>query len=184
LFDQRIEICCASKRPTKVEKQIVFVLMFEYLFILQNSITLDFTMTEPLFLSERHIISKKAVVLVDEGTSVWCYLTEPGESRPIADCWLLNTIEAPENVDALTQEESAPPATRLFVTDSAQRALPAAEAVSFQWSKDGESVAVYIEQELLGFIAGNDCRGYSANLRKEGPFGSPLDHDLFSNLFR
>lgn len=141
-------------------------------------------MTESLFLSERHASSKKTVVLVDEGASVWCYLTESDESHPIADCWLLNTIEAPENLDAFAQEENAPPATQTFVTDNAQRALPVTEAIRFQWSADGESVAIYIEQELLGFIAHNNRRGYSTNLRKEGPFGSPLDHDLFLTLFR
>ena len=141
-------------------------------------------MIESLFLSERHANSKKAVLLVDEGASVWCYLTESGGSRPIADCWLLNTVEAPENLDAFVQEKAAPPATRRFVADTAQRALPAAEAVQFQWSEDGESVAIYVEQKLLGFIARNNRRGYSANLSEEGPFGSPLDHDLFSTLFR
>lgn len=142
------------------------------------------TMTESLFLSERHVGSQRAVVLVDEGSSVWCYLTEPGGSRPIADCWLLNTVEAPENLDAFLQAKSAPPATRNFVVDSAQQPLPAAEAITFQWSEDGESVAVYVEQALLGFIAGSNGRGYSANLREEGPFGAPLEHDLFSILFR
>ncbi len=126
----------------------------------------------------------KAVVLVDEGSSVWCYLTAPGGNHPIAECWILNTVEAPENLDAFDQTESAPPATRRFVADSAKRAVPAAEAVKFQWSEDGESVAIYVEQELLGFIAGNSPRGYSANLREEGPFGSPLDPELFSTLFR
>lgn len=141
-------------------------------------------MTKSLFLSERHASSKKAVVLVGQGASVWCYLTEPGGTRPMADCWILNTIETPDNLDAFTEEESAPPATRFFVADTARHALPAAEAVRFQWSQDGESVAIYIEQQLFGFIAHNHPRGYSLNLRKEGPFGSPFDQDLFSTIFR
>ncbi len=140
-------------------------------------------MNEPLFLTEYHATSNRNVVVVDEGSSVWCYLTEPNGDNPIADCWLLNTIDAPENLDDFGSSESAPPATRRYVTDAAKRALPSEASIKLLWSKDGESVAVYVGRELLGFIAHNIPRGFSTNLREEGPFGSPLDRELFSMFF-
>lgn len=140
-------------------------------------------MNESLFVTERHTLSNRNVVVIDEACSVWCYLTAPNGDAPIADCWLLNTIEAPENLDDFSSLESAPPATRRYVSDAAKRALPSEESIRFLWSMDGESVAVYAGQELLGFIAPNVPRGFSANLREEGPFGSPLDRELFSMLF-
>jgi hypothetical protein len=61
--------------------------------------------------------------------------------------------------------------------------VPSEASIKLLWSKDGESVAVYVGQELLGFIAHNNPRGFSTNLREEGPFGSPLDRELFSMFF-
>lgn len=133
--------------------------------------------------SEQHPHSRRWAVVGDEGDSVWLYLTAPDSQRPIADCWLLNTIPAPDDVSAYRASKSAPAATREFAGPHARGVVPEARAVRFQWSADGESVAVVVADELLGFIAAGQPRGFSRHLIAEGPFGHPLDQRLYADLF-
>jgi hypothetical protein len=137
---------------------------------------------EPL-ISEQNAGSRRWAVVADEGDSVWLYLTEPDRQRPVADCWLLNTIPAPDDVSAYRSAKSAPAATREFAGAGAHGVCPDARAVRFQWSSDGESVAVFVAEELLGFIASGQRRGFSRHLIAEGPFGHPLDQQLYSRVF-
>ena len=138
---------------------------------------------EPL-ISEQHARSRRWAIVANEGDSVWLYLTEPDRERPVADCWLLNTIPAPEDLSAYRAARSAPAATREFAGPDARGVFPDASSVRFQWSADGESVAAFVTDELLGFIASGQRRGFSRHLVAEGPFGHPLDQQLYSRLFR
>jgi hypothetical protein len=60
---------------------------------------------------------------------------------------------------------------------------PAEESVQIRWSADGESVAVFFDSTLIGFIVTGHTRGFSKHLRLAGPFGSPLDTELFEKVF-
>ena len=60
---------------------------------------------------------------------------------------------------------------------------PVRESVHLQWPQDGESVAVFFDSELIGFIARGQKRGFSRHIRVSGPFGSVLDRELFQRLF-
>ena len=140
-------------------------------------------MTEALLLREQNPRSHRWVLLADEGASIWFYLTEPNGARPIADCWLLNTVPVPTNLDAYRSAKTAPPATSQYAGAKSQAGMPSADSVRFQWSSDGESVAVFISNELLGFIASGRNRGYSRHLIAEGPYGQPMDKSLYASLF-
>jgi hypothetical protein len=141
-------------------------------------------MMEPLLVSEQNIRSHRWAVVADEGASVWLYLTESNGQRPVADCWLLNTVHAPKNLEAYSASKAPPPATRQYVDANAQAAAPRETAVRFQWSEDGESVAVFIKDEIFGFIAAGQKRGFSRHLVAEGPFGCPFDERLYGRLFK
>jgi hypothetical protein len=123
------------------------------------------------------------VLFAEEGESVWLYLTDVDSLRPVADCWMFNTIPAPDDLHSFKTAGGPPPATRQFVGPDAQCKLPDAQQVHFRWSPDGHSVAAYIRDELLGFIAHGHKAGYSKHLLIGGPFGAPLDNDLFEALF-
>jgi len=144
---------------------------------------LGIAMTKPLLVSEQNPLSRRCAVLADEGTSIWLYLTEPNDERPVADCWLLNTVPAPIDLSSYRAVKGAPPATRQYAGANSEAQAPEANAVRFQWSVDGESVAALVSSELLGFIAAGRKRGFSKHLLAEGPFGLPLDEQLYTRLF-
>ena len=71
-------------------------------------------MMEPLLVSEQNSYSHRWAVVADEGASVWLYLTQPDGQRPVADCWLLNTVPVPENLEAYRASKSPPPVTQQY----------------------------------------------------------------------
>ena len=134
-----------------------------------------------LFLSEQHPRSRRWAVVEDDGAVAWMYLTEPDSQKPAADCWLYNRVQAPAAF--ASQRGAAPVVPATHVVDSRSFEPPSADRVRFEWSPDGESVAVHFETDLMGFIAATERRGFSKNLSKNGPFGSPIDRALYERLF-
>jgi hypothetical protein len=139
-------------------------------------------MKESLLATEKHPNSLRTALVADEGASVWLYLTEADSLRPIADCWLFNTVPTPTNLQNV-KPDGPPPATGQFAVPNAQLGVPAPEQVHFQWSLDGQSVAAYVQDELLGFIIAGQKSGFSKHLHTTGPFGSQLDNAQFKNFF-
>ena len=137
--------------------------------------------TKDLFLSEQHPTSRRWVVVEDDGTVAWMYLTEPDLEKPAAECWLYNRVHAPTTFNSSRGEPPVVPATHTDVV--VPFVPPSAESVTLKWSLDGESVAIFIHTELVGFIAANQRRGFSKNLFMSGPFGSPIDRALYEQLF-
>ncbi len=133
------------------------------------------------FDSEQHPVSRRWAVMEDDGRSAWLYLTAPDTTMPVASCFLYNRAEAQ---DAPTQDRGDTPVVpaRYLVSTSAH-IPPDPGAIHFQWSSDGETVAVLIGDVLMGFIAKAEGYGFSKLLRSAGPFGSPLDISLFNELF-
>jgi hypothetical protein len=139
------------------------------------------TASQDLFLSEQHPISRRWAVIEDDGRVAWLYFTEPDTRKPVADCWLYNRLPTPPHFESVPGEPPVVPQTHAGVGATLQP--PTAESVRFRWSRDGESVAVFFDAELIGFIAQGQKRGFSRHIRVSGPFGSVLDPELFQRVF-
>src|ERR1043166_5205759 len=129
--------------------------------------------SENLFVSEQHPVSRRWAVVEDDGTSCWLYLSEPDHPKPVADCWLYNRISAPEVSGTEASRGSAPPASAQYAGPGALMTPPREAQVSLRWSCDGESVAVFFERDLAGFIVRGQARGFSRHLVASGPWGNP-----------
>ena len=137
-----------------------------------------------------HAESGRRALMADEGDSVWLYLTEPGVETIHADCWLYNRVDAPsaaalkERFASYRARGLPPPAPADLVLPEALRPVhPGASEIRFVWSRDGEGVAAWERGELVGFIAPGQRRGFSRFLIGSGPWGAPLDLDLYEELF-
>ena len=140
-------------------------------------------MPEGVFISEQHPVSRRWAVLEDDGLSAWLYLTEPNLESPAADCWIYNRIESPESAESYLSRGVAPPAPLDVAGEGAL--MNPADSFGFRlvWSRDGESVALFFGESLMGFIASGQKHGYSRNLRKSGAWGNPLDEALYCSVF-
>ena len=140
----------------------------------------------PIFLAQQHPVSKRHAIVDDDGRACWLYLTAPDSHEPVADAWLCNRVAAPASCDRAAGDPSPddPPVVPVrYVVDPEPRVPPPVERVRLQWSTDGHSVAAYFDGDLMGFIAYAAGPGHSAHLRASGPYGEPLDADLFSAVF-
>ena len=139
------------------------------------------TASQDLFISEQHPVSRRWAVVEDDGRVAWLYLTEPDTRKSVADCWLYNRVETPAQFDSVRRRPPVVPQTHAEAGATLQP--PGRERVHLRWSPDGESVAVLIDGELIGFVARGQRRGFSRYIRVSGPFGSVLDTDLFQREF-
>ncbi len=140
-------------------------------------------MPEETFLSEQHSVSHRWTVFEDDGLSAWLYLTEPNSEKLIADCWIYNCVSDIEPTENYLSRGVAPPAPLEFVRDDTLTSLSETSSFRFAWSDDGESVALFDGNILLGFIVSGQKRGFSRNVRKDGAWGNLLDEDLYEKTF-
>jgi hypothetical protein len=134
------------------------------------------------FISEQNPTSHRRAVFEDDGISGWLYLTEPESQKPIADSWIYNRVSVKESAEEYMSRGTAPPAPLSYAGPDAEMAADESD-FSLLWAGDGESVALFINRSLVGFIVSGGPRGYSRNLVKEGPWGIPLDEELYRTVF-
>ena len=124
---------------------------------LMAGVRLHVTLHEAPFDYEQHPLTRRWAVVEEDGEVAWLYLSAPDALKPVAACFLYN---------------------------QADQAAPQPKNIHFRWSSDGESVAVYFESVLMGFIAGGEQRGFSKLLTAPGALGAPLDESLYERTFR
>jgi hypothetical protein len=146
-----------------------------------NATSHRMTASQDLFVSEQHPASRRWAVIEDDGRVAWLYLTGPDARKPVADCWLYNQVATPPEFESVRGQPPVVPQTHAGA--EATLPPPARELVQLRWSPDGESVAVFFDAELIGFIAHGQKRGFSRHIRVTGPFGSVLDRELFQRVF-
>jgi hypothetical protein len=141
-------------------------------------------------LVEQHAPSGRKALIADEGDSVWLYLSEPHEDAIAADCWLFNRgqvrsqAELEPKLSAYRARGVPPPVpAELQRAEGAHLSLNDIPRLRVQWSVDGEAVAAWAEHVVVGFIAPGERRGYSRFLTAAGPWGVPLDWELYRRLF-
>jgi hypothetical protein len=142
-------------------------------------------------ITERHGRSGRTALIADEGDSIWLYLTEPDTTAIAADCWLFNRVIAPtpdvlkEQLPGYRTRGLPPPAPADLAADRGIRPGPVqALDLRLEWSREGDAVAVGEGDEVIGFIAIEQRRGFSRFLVRESPWGAPFDDELFARLFR
>lgn len=140
-------------------------------------------MTENLFLSEMHSVSRRFADFEDDGMSAWLYLTERDTRHVVADAWVYNRIAPPSREEVASFRPSPPPAAVGFARDTALCASPERHQWAFLWSADGESVAVTKDGQPVACIIAGKERGYSRELVRDGPWGNVWSDCVFEEAF-
>lgn len=141
-------------------------------------------MKESLLADELNPLSNQTAFVVDEGESVWLYITSGCDSTIISDCWLFNTVPSKADIDKDAPRHRPPPVVTSFLITEDIHQIPESSDIRFMWSVDAHSVAIMVFDEVLGFIADGEKHGYSRNLARQGPWGNPFDEDRFRFLFQ
>lgn len=138
-----------------------------------------------IFIEQRNKISGRFAILEENGTSAWLYLTPKSGKGIDRDAFVFSPIEPAEklNIDEI-KNGNTPILTKKFASDSAVIKDITESEISFEWSKDGHSVAVLYKNKPIAFIDSVHKSSFSKALKKEGFFGKPWNQDTYNEIFK
>jgi hypothetical protein len=139
----------------------------------------------PLYVSAVHPKSGRTVTVDEAESSAWLYMSKPGSNDIEKDVWLYNRIAAPLRAEIKEYRgEAPPPAAIECIFGPGMMETPKEQNVAFRWSDDGEAVSVWLFAELHAFILPESPRGYCRLIRKECPWGHPIDFAAYDKHLR
>lgn len=124
--------------------------------------------------------SQRVAVFEDDGTSAWLYLSKANDRKPIADVWVHNRISAPPTSEIQNYRGGPPPAASGFADDSTICDDPDAHDWTFTWHDGGDAVAMHRDGIPVALLISSDRKGWSRNLRREGPWGNLWDENKYA----
>ena len=134
---------------------------------------------------EQHPASHRYAILEDNGTTLWLYLTEPDNPTVVAQTWIFSHRPPIESHEwPLFNDRPAPlvpPEELATVEIHLDRAD--AHAWRFDWSSDGEAVAVVCDARPIALVHASHKIGFSRNVIRAGPWGVPWSERTFHELF-
>ncbi|MEM7344495.1 MAG: hypothetical protein AAF485_09635 [Chloroflexota bacterium] len=137
-----------------------------------------------LFLENKSPLSQRFVILEDNGTSAWLYLTPASGIGIEKDVLVYSPIEP---LDQLNKEDIQAGNPPILIKSAASEAavIPETNADDFYvvWSQDGESVAVIYKNAPIAMIISTEKYGYSKSLSKASFFGNPWDEARYQSIF-
>lgn len=142
--------------------------------------------TNPLFITEQHPTSRRYAILEDNGTTLWLYLTAPDQRKVVADTWVFNRVRPLLTPDELTPFRDAhqpPPILESLADDDPICHTPAIHHWSFNWTPDGEAVAIFRDDQPIAFVRSTERRGFSRHVIHPSPWGVPWSHKIFQDVF-
>ncbi len=122
-------------------------------------------------------------MLEDTGVAAYLYLSSPDSDAIVADAWVYNRIEAPTIDTIKDYRPDPPPAAEGYTTADAYLSHPASHAWSFEWSPDGQSVAICANGVALAFVRAGQRTGFSRYLVRSGPWGEPWSDEVYEATF-
>ncbi len=154
--------------------------------------------------SSVHPVTSRQAVFQDNGTiGDFCLLTpqiEGAEGTEIeVRCWVYNRVPAPAVTELQKFRNRAPPAAIGYTVAHHRQHPPEIRDIRFQWSKNGESVALHLKGVVVAYISlhvseemqERNARSWavshssvSRDLAQPGPWGVPWDEEDFQSTFR
>jgi hypothetical protein len=143
-------------------------------------------MPADLFLQSQSPSSHRYAVLEDDGVTAFLYLTEPGVPRPVKDVIVYSRVPPVEKLEwERIKTNGEPPRLRADVASTtAVVTSPEASEFAFQWSADGEAVAVLRNGIPMAMATTTERFGYSKAVTVASPFANPWSESHFQALFQ
>lgn len=140
-------------------------------------------MSDETYMLESHNdASNRFAVFEDDGTSAWLYLTGANDRKPVASVWIHNRITAPPSSQIKNYRGGPPPAASGFTDDISICHDPDAHDWTFAWRDDGDAVVINCNGIPVAMLVASDRRGWSRNLKRDGPWGNVWDEKLYSTV--
>ncbi|WP_017034315.1 hypothetical protein, partial [Vibrio genomosp. F10] len=142
-------------------------------------------MSEGLFLSSYNEVSERYAILDEFEQSGVLYLTKPQTQKPERDA-VAYIQYAPVSEETWKQKMRAGEPPQLhqgLVSKAAVIAKTVEQDFSFQWSADGNSVALLYRSAPIAFVTKSEKYGFSKAVVSDSPIVSVWNSEKFSELF-
>ena len=128
-----------------------------------------------MFLSYYNSISCRTIIIEEDDTVCWAYLTKPNSTDIDMDCWLYNRIDAPSKSDVYKYKNTPPPVPYDFLVDAHCYYGDIKENdVAIIWNNNGTEISVYINNIQVAIIDSISRKTYNINLKCCCPWGNPM----------
>lgn len=114
--------------------------------------------------------SDKRITICREEDTIWSYSKDETDTI-VADCWIANSLKGePRDMDYYRNLHVPPPAREDFIAENI-------DPLDFSklevlWDENGESATILYNQDKLVMFKSGEKKGYSKNLKKDGPWGN------------
>lgn len=143
------------------------------------------SMAEDIFVSSHNAVSNRFAVFEDNEEVAFLYLTEAGSQKPIKDAIAYSRVPPVEKIDWAKIKETGdvPPLEKDLASPEAVIYSPLEKEFSFEWSADGNSVALLRNGSPICFISTREKFGYSRAVSKSSNLANAWDQDTYERLF-
>ena len=138
-----------------------------------------------MFIQSHSTTSGRVVILEDDSTVAYLYLTQVGSQAPESDALAYMRAEPPEKADWAENAKSgqAPLLSKDVASSEAVIADPSEQEFSFRWSNDGHSAVLEHKGRAIALVSSREKRGYSRAAAKDSSLVNRWSDDVYEKLF-
>jgi hypothetical protein len=107
----------------------------------------------------------------------------PATSREGRRDFARSRLGTTEEFRAHTEKGQAPPLAKDYASKEAILSAAKSREFRFQWTADGQSVALLRNNSPIAMILADAKRGFSRAVGKSGPYGDPWDQAKYERVF-
>lgn len=129
--------------------------------------------------------SGRTATLYEEPFVAYLYLSKPHTPEFLYGTIAYMLIEPPNEEDIEASLTFAQPVllSKKYCSDIAVLRAPERSDFDFQWSQDGESVALLYNNTPIVMASGHDDKGYSKAVARVFAYAHPWDQDVYDARF-
>jgi hypothetical protein len=139
-----------------------------------------------MFYSEQDELTKRYIVVEEDESSIWVYLTMPNGAEIDKDCFLGNRYEVTYeklDVEEYKNKQISPPTIKDFSTELSWIKGLKENDLSVDWFQDG-NILLKIKDEPFLFFHSEDKRGFSKSITKNGMYGNAWNENKYKEILK
>ncbi|PSS71688.1 hypothetical protein AYI85_04945 [Shewanella algae] len=142
-------------------------------------------MAEGIFIHSHNEVSDRFSILDETDEVAFFYITKKGTQEPEKDAIAYMRVTPEDNVDWKEMAESGrPPVLSSELASPNAVLLNANEGLfGFEWSADGNSVALHYNNEPIALVSAQKEIGYSKAVAKDNSLTNAWSQALYNGLF-
>ena len=139
-------------------------------------------MKENIFLSDKNHTSNRYVIFEEDNITAWLYLTKTDSEQPEYDCFVYNRIGPIEKEDVINYSNGPCPILKKYSNNYSVQ-VDSEKSIEFNWSKDGNAVAVIINGKVFSVIDSKRESSFSISVSEDCAWAKKWNEEIYKEIF-